>query len=170
MSIPPPPSLANQVFDEPGVDWRGVSPKLATMWQITALIYFAVPTVLGVAIGLLLRSWWAAAGVAPWLALWAWVAWLIPRRVRAIGYTERASDLMVRKGIMFRELTVVPYGRMQYLDVKTGPLARAFGLAKLTISTASTAGGADIPGLAPGEAARLRDHLAALGNAKMAGL
>jgi membrane protein YdbS with pleckstrin-like domain len=115
-------------------------------------------------------TWWVGIGLVPWLAVWGWVWWLIPRRVRAIGYAERENDLMVRKGVMFRKLAVVPYGRMQFLDVKTGPLARLFGLAELTINTASVRQEGGVPGLDPEAAARLRDRLAALGNAKMAGL
>ena len=56
--------------------------------------------------------------------LGGWIAWLVPRQVRALAYAERADDLLVRRGIMFRSLVVVPYGRMQYVDVNAGPLAR----------------------------------------------
>ena len=102
--------------------------------------------------------------------LTAWVALLIPRQVRAIRYAERVDDLLVRRGIMFRRLVVVPYGRMQYVDVQAGPLARKLGVARVQLHTASPATDASIPGLGPVEADRLRDQLASRGEARLAGL
>ena len=94
----------------------------------------------------------------------------IRRRVRAWGYAERAEDLLVRRGVMYRRLSVVPYGRMQFVEVTAGPVERLFGLATVKLHTAAARSDARIPGLDPAEAARLRDRLAALGEAKVAGL
>jgi len=95
---------------------------------------------------------------------------LIGRNHRAWGYTERADDLLVRRGLAFRQLVVVPYGRMQYVDVTAGPVERRFGLVTVQLHTAAAATDARIPGLEPAEAARLRDRLAARGEARAAGL
>ena len=51
-----------------------------------------------------------------------------------------------------------------------GPLERAFGLATVTLKTASAETNASIPGLAPDEATRLRDRLTELGEAHASGL
>ncbi|MDR2254195.1 MAG: PH domain-containing protein [Bifidobacteriaceae bacterium] len=158
------------LFDPPDILWRRVSPKLTTAWQLTAAIPFGLALAGTLVAMVATREWWLGAGAAATAALWAWVAWLIPRRAHAIGYFERENDLLVRKGIMFRTLTALPYGRMQYLDVKSGPVMRRFNLAKLKMSTAATLTRADIPGLDASAAAQLRDHLAALGDARMAGL
>src|SRR5580704_10237160 len=99
-------------------------------------------------------------------ALLGWLEW---RRYRAWGYAERVDDLLVRRGVMIRRLTVVPYGRMQFVDVTAGPVDRLFGLATLQLHTASARSDARIPGLDTAEAERLRDRLAALGEAKAAG-
>jgi len=72
--------------------------------------------------------------------------------------------------VMFARLSVVPYGRMQFIDVTAGPLERAFGLATVRLHTAAAATDARIPGLEREEAARLRDSLAELGEAQAAGL
>jgi uncharacterized protein len=99
------------------------------------------------------------------------VAWVIVgRRYRAWGYAEREDDLLVRRGVMFTRLSVVPYGRMQFIDVTAGPLERAFGLATVRLHTAAAATDARIPGLERDEAGRLRDSLAELGEAQAAGL
>ena len=107
----------------------------------------------------------AAAAVAGLATLW-----FVRRRVRAWSYTERAEDLIVSRGVLVRRLSVVPYGRMQFVDVSAGPVERAFRLATVKLHTAAAASDARIPGLERDEAARLRDRLAALGEAKAAGL
>lgn len=113
---------------------------------------------------------WFFAGTAFLVAdaIWSW--WLIGRQVAALGYAEREDDLLVRRGIMFREIVVVPYGRLQYVDVTAGPVARLFGIAQVRLHTASASTDASIPGLAPEEAARLRDRLTERGQARLVGL
>jgi membrane protein YdbS with pleckstrin-like domain len=95
---------------------------------------------------------------------------ILGRRYRSWGYAEREEDLLVRRGVMFARLSVVPYGRMQFIDVTAGPLERAFGLATVRLHTAAASTDARIPGLAREEAARLRDSLAELGESQAAGL
>jgi membrane protein YdbS with pleckstrin-like domain len=104
------------------------------------------------------------------VALAAVVDVFLGRRVRAWAYAERDDDLLVRRGVMFRRLSVIPYGRMQYVDVTAGPVERSFGLATVRMHTAAAASDARVPGLPAAEAARLRDNLAALGEARAAGL
>lgn len=94
----------------------------------------------------------------------------VARRWAAWGYLEREDDLVVRRGVLVRRTSVVPYGRMQYVDVTAGPLDRRLGLATVTLHTAAAATDASVPGLLAAEAARLRDRLAALGEARQAGV
>jgi membrane protein YdbS with pleckstrin-like domain len=72
--------------------------------------------------------------------------------------------------VLVRRLTVVPYGRMQFIDVTAGPFERAFGLATVQLHTAAAASDARIPGLEAADAARLREQLATLGESRAAGL
>lgn len=95
---------------------------------------------------------------------------LIDRNARSWGYAERDEDLYIKHGVMFRKLVVVPYGRMQFVDVNAGPLEQAFSIASVHLHTASPATNARIPGLRKDEAARLRDRLTSLGEAQAAGL
>ncbi|GAB3084426.1 PH domain-containing protein [Isoptericola nanjingensis] len=165
------PSTTRQTgpFDPPGVAWQGVSPRLVPARLISTSATLAVPIVAGVVLAVLVSPWfWLLAGVPAALLVWALL--LVPRQVRAIGYAERDDDLLIRKGIMFRTLVVVPYGRMQYVDVEAGPLDRRLGIAKVQLHTASASTDADIPGLVPDEAERLRDRLTARGEARLAGL
>jgi uncharacterized protein len=59
---------------------------------------------------------------------------------------------------------------MQLVEVGSGPLERAFGLASVSLKTASPETNATIPGLTPDEAARLRDRLTELGESQASGL
>jgi hypothetical protein len=94
----------------------------------------------------------------------------IVRAVLAWGYAERERDLLVRHGLLIRRLSIVPYARMQFVDVTAGPIERTFGLATVQLHTASAASDARVPGLPPDEASRLRDRLAALGEDQGEGL
>ena len=104
------------------------------------------------------------------VALLVLVLRLVERQVRALSWAERDDDLLVRRGVLVRRLTVVPYGRMQFVDVTSGPLARRYDLATVTLHTAAAATDASVPGLRSAEAVRLRDRLAALGEARAAGV
>ena len=161
----------DQVFAPPGETWQRVSHRLADLRRGLLVLWTVLLTAVAVAVGWLLVDWWVAAmAVVLSAVVVAWGLWLIDRNWRAWGYAEREDDLLVTRGVLFRELTVVPYGRMQFVDVKSGPLERRFGLATVQLHTASPATDARIPGLPPDEAARLRDRLAALGEARAAGL
>lgn len=152
-------------------EWRGPARALLTIRRVQCgllvVLPFAVATmVLALRAGALEAVAAAAAGiVGSWWALLA-----VERRWRAWGYAERVDDLLVRRGVLVRRTSVVPYGRMQYVDVTAGPLDRRLGLARITLHTAAAASDASIPGLPAAEATRLRDRLAALGEARAAGL
>jgi hypothetical protein len=95
---------------------------------------------------------------------------LMDRRSASWGYMERDEDLLVRRGVMFLRVSVVPYGRMQSIEVTAGPVERYFGLATVRLHTASAASDARIPGLAGADASVLRDRLASLGESSAEGL
>jgi len=93
---------------------------------------------------------------------------LTPFQVRIHGWSEQSDDLFIRSGAIFRNYTAIPYGRLQFVNVKQGPLQRKFGLADLTITTAGAS--ETIYGLPVREATRLRDDLSSKGYARLAGL
>jgi membrane protein YdbS with pleckstrin-like domain len=152
------------------VNWRRVSPRL--FWLefvgqvIGDIIFFAICLTLW----LIFDIWWIwlifGVGMLASLIQLA----LLPRSLRSWGYAERAEDLLVRHGLMFKRLSIVPYGRMQFVDVTAGPMERLFRLATVQLHTAAAATQAKIPGLPPEEAARLRDRLAAIGEARAEGI
>ncbi len=152
------------------VEWRRVSPKLITVELINRAIWVAI-VLAGLLAGALLNGHWlwrAAMVAVVLLAIWRSI--ITVRAVRAWGYAERDQDLLVRHGLVVRRLSIVPYARMQYVDVTAGPLERAFRLATVQLHTAAAASDARVPGLAPEEASRLRDRLTALGEDRAEGL
>lgn len=150
--------------------WRPVSRKLITVELIGLAVWQAI-FVAGLLVGWFIGGQWGwLAGIAGVLLLGVWRAAVAVRGVRAWGYAERDHDLMVRHGLLIKRLTIVPYARMQYVDVTAGPIERAFGLATVQLHTAAAASDARVPGLPPEEAARLRDRLTALGEDRAEGL
>jgi hypothetical protein len=72
------------------------------------------------------------------------------------GLTERL--LQVVRGWLFHTDTIVPFVRVQHLDVTRAPLDKMFGTATLVVPTAGTRNSiVTVPGLAPDRAAEIRD-------------
>ena len=151
--------------------WRTPDPGLLRLRRLLTVLLVAAPGLLAsLALLVLAGPAEGAAGLAAAVVTTGLVLVAVERRVAAWGYLEREDDLLVRRGVLVRRTSVVPYGRMQYVDVTAGPLARRYGLATVTLHTAAAATDASVPGLLAGEAARLRDRLAALGEARQAGV
>jgi uncharacterized protein len=104
------------------------------------------------------------------VALGGLLAVFLRRRFKAWRYQERHEDLIVARGVMVQRLSVVPYGRMQFVEVTAGPVERLFHLSTVKLHTAAAASDARIPGLAVTEAGRLRDRLTELGESMAAGM
>lgn len=169
--------LHSEAIDPAGVEWTRVDEKYITVKLITGIIGWAVTLLVVIApVIISALGWWSIPGWLQWPVLAVVVAWaaidiyLIPKRVRAIGYFERADDLLIRKGLLWQRVVVVPYGRLQYVDIEAGPLMRKFGVCTVQLKTASAASDASIPGALRSEGARLRDELSARGQARLAGL
>ncbi|MFJ8792081.1 PH domain-containing protein [Streptomyces sp. NPDC102462] len=150
--------------------WTGLPPGLLRMRRLLLSVWLGlVALAAGLLPGLLAGPPWAAFALLP-LALLAWGWVMLGRNWRSWRYAERADDLLISRGVLWREETVVPYGRMQLVEVTSGPVERHFGLASVQLHTAAAATDATIPGLDPAEAERLRDRLTELGEARSAGL
>jgi uncharacterized protein len=163
--------VAQSEFFESDLMWRHPSTKLRVLRRLEVVAIFALLILVTIIVAAATRGMEAGAPVAvALLVLGVLSDWTVGRRVRAWAFTERRDDLIVRRGVMFRRLSVVPYGRMQFIDVTAGPLERLFDLATVRLHTAAAASDARIPGLSAEDAGRLRDQLASLGEARLAGL
>ena len=166
---PASPPAGADPFAPDGVVFHPVSHRLITARLLGAgivsavlLIGFAIPGVL------VSRAFFIPAALAA--VLFVWLLWLIPRQVRAMGYALADNHLLWRHGVMFRSITVTPYGRMQFVDTSQGPLARWLGIAEVRLHTASASTDATINGLPVAEAENLRQVLSQRGEERMAGL
>lgn len=99
--------------------------------------------------------------IAPILALAVWlVVWMPIRRHFARGFRITADRLRVVRGILFRSDTVVPFSRVQHIDVTRGPIERYYGLATLVLHTAGTHNSSvHLPGLGAEEALAMREAI-----------
>jgi membrane protein YdbS with pleckstrin-like domain len=159
------------VTEQPADAWLRPDPALLRLRRwVVLLVVTPLGLVGAVLLALLSGPEAGLSGLLAVLVLTGLLLVAVERRFAAWGYLEREDDLLVRRGVLVRRTSVVPYGRMQYVDVTAGPLARRFGLAMVTLHTAAAATDASIPGLRADEAARLRDRLAALGEARQAGV
>lgn len=162
----------DELFAPPQHEWHRISVKYRSLRRLTTLIappiLFSIPAVL---VGALTDLWWISGilwALAAAIMIWRWVR--ADRYWRSWGYAELDDDLYITRGLWFKQLTVVPYGRMQVVEVESGPIERAFGLATVKLVTASASTDATIPGLPPEEAAALRDRLSERGEARASGL
>ena len=162
----------DELFAPPAYEWKRLSPNYPKLRRLTTLIVpTVVSTIPALVVGLVFGLWWLAAVIWAFAAVIIIIRFvLIGRNYRAWGYVEREDDLYITHGVLLRSLVAVPYGRMQLVEVQSGPLERAYQLATVTLKTASAETGATIPGLAPDEAIRLRDRLTELGEAHASGL
>jgi uncharacterized protein len=157
--------------EDPGIRWQRPSHLLLRARRIQTVLVTAPVALVGGLIAGTAGSAPIGLGVGLGLVV-VGLLWerFLARRVAAWGYAERRDDLMVNRGVLIRRQSVIPYGRMQFIDVTAGPVERSLGLATLRMHTAAAASDARIPGLDKADAAKLRDQLAALGEAQAAGL
>lgn len=163
--------MSDLLFAPPTAEWHRLSPRYRTLRRLGVLLTWPWWVAGLAAAGWLLVEPWLGIAIAVVGALWiGWRWWRMGPLVASWGYAELADDLYVTRGLWFKRLTAVPYGRMQVVEVEAGPLDRAFKLATIKLVTASASTDATIPGLLPEEAARLRDRLTELGETRTSGL
>ena len=101
--------------------------------------------------------------LVPVLLLAIWLIVRAPlRRYHARGYQMGGDRLRVVRGLLFQSDTVVPFGRVQHIDVHQGPIERAYGLGTLVLHTAGNHNSSvSLPGLAHGDALAMREEIRA---------
>ncbi|WP_420099000.1 PH domain-containing protein [Corynebacterium sp.] len=135
-------------------------------WTVVPAVGSVVAAVLTA--GTLSAVLWAVAAVL--LVLLLWEIWLIPAQAARKRWVETEDELLITKGRLWWTFTVVPYGRIQYVDVTAGPVERAFGLKQVKLHTASSTSDSTVVGLDAADADALRDRLAVAARERMSGL
>jgi membrane protein YdbS with pleckstrin-like domain len=112
-----------------------------------------------------------------WLPLPGWL--LVPVAALAVVYVvavprwryavhrweATGTAVYTQRGWWARERRIAPMSRIQTVDQAEGALARLFGLATVTVTTASAAGALEIEGLERDRALRLVDELTRMADA-----
>lgn len=127
-----------------------------------------VKTVLASLPVLFVALWLEATAILPPAFIMAPVALLVVlailrlplRRHLARGYIMGTDRLRVVRGIWVRRDTVVPFSRVQHIDVDQGPIERFYGIATLTLHTAGTHNASVyLPGLGEDLARQMREDI-----------
>lgn len=137
---------------------HAVDPRAVAWWSVQLVLWTAVPVVVLGVLGLLIapaRLWLLLpAGILAAVGVVATVA--LPRlwfRHHRWEVTDEA--VYTRTGWFFQEWRIAPLSRIQTVDTVRGPLEQRFGLATLTVTTASARGAVKVEGLDAETAAAL---------------
>lgn len=145
-------------------DLTALDPRQRNVLRIRALVAGLIPLLMLSAGDYVLTrefglpgGWAAGTGVL----LYLFSIIILPgRRYRRWGYRQGVNMIRIASGLLVRKETVVPYDRVQHIDVSRGPIERAFGVATLTLHTAGSYNSTvDLPGLAHDDANRMRDEI-----------
>jgi membrane protein YdbS with pleckstrin-like domain len=148
---------------------QALDPRMRTVWAVggaiaTAVLALAVAgaVVVLVAVDSGAAAWIVGvAGAAVVVATAFLLVWLVPALDhRHFRYEVTDLGLYVARGWLWRRWQVVPHARVETVDIKSGPLLRAFGLVAVYVATAAARGGTSIPGLARETADALVEELA----------
>ena len=148
-----------------GAGWQPLPARARPLFMLSGAFGIGLPALIALAVGAVALdpagNTLIAAGVAAWLLLVAFGAWMGLRRYRYTRWLLDADGFALRRGRMWHSETRVPASRVQHLDIRRGPVERRFGLSTLLVHTAGTRQHAvAVPGLDADDAERLRDHLA----------
>lgn len=179
--VPAQPVSSQPVTSQPVPEpqWVPAASRYLTVRYIHTLSALALPILAGVAMycaGAFFGGPEALriVGLVVVAVFGLWGLWWIlttPRRTRALGYALESNHLMARRGIVFRSMSSMPYGRIQYVDVDSGPLERMCGVARLTVRTAGTTTGTMVLfGIPLNVAEELRADLVRRADERMAAL
>jgi membrane protein YdbS with pleckstrin-like domain len=138
-----------------------VSPRARLMWTVEAGIQAAIPTitliVLSGPVDMFDVPWWGwvvlVAVVVPYVAVMPSWRYLVHR------WEVTDTAVYTQTGWWARERRIAPMSRIQTVDHVEGAISRLFGLATVTVTTASAAGALGISGLDRDVARRLVDEL-----------
>jgi uncharacterized protein len=138
-----------------------VSPRARLMWLLGAAlqggVLLAVLVLVGPVRGWVTVPWWAltlaAVAVVVYLAVVPQWRYLVHR------WEITDTAVYTQTGWWARERRIAPMSRIQTVDYVEGAISRLFGLASVTVTTASAAGALEIAGLDQTRARQLVDEL-----------
>jgi uncharacterized protein len=162
VSTTPPEGHHDDVHPDDGA-WQRLHPRMVTRWRLDLLGTGLTTTALIGAAELTLRANDLLAGVPTGvvpgavLAITAVVALVWPPLVyRRWSYRLGADALEISRGVVVHRTSLVPYRRVQQVDLSRGPVDRLLGLISADLTTAAATTDGSVPGLAPDAAEHFR--------------
>jgi membrane protein YdbS with pleckstrin-like domain len=139
-----------------------VDPRAVAWWRAGIALTFAPLVVVLVVLGLLIEParFWLLTPAVVLAPAGLPLALLLPRWWYQLHRWE-VTDTAVytRSGYFWQEWRVAPLSRIQTVDTQRGPLEQHFGLATVTVTTASAKGAVKIEGLDQQTAADVAERL-----------
>lgn len=139
-----------------------LDPRAVGWWRTRSFGVCGAAVAVLIVLGLLVppaRTWLLSGGVAAAVAGAVFVGALPRWWYRVHRWEVTDSAVYVRTGHFWQEWRVAPMSRIQTVDTQRGPLEQLFGLATVTVTTASSKGDVRIEGLDEGLAADLAEEL-----------
>ena len=137
-----------------------LSPRYTTMTLRRNVIFTLVLAIMSlVAIGII-WVWWTGFFLLLPLANHFLIRAYLIRLLESRSYTLRQRDITYRSGWIWRQVTSIPFHRIQHCEVKQGPFEKWYGLSRLEVYTAGKSDSdMRIPGLESDLAERLKDYI-----------
>jgi membrane protein YdbS with pleckstrin-like domain len=141
------PRLEEEAFEP-------LDPNFLRVRWIADAIFAGIVVIAAVVLAFLV-PWWIPLAIGfGLLIVTALVAWLQRLEVDHLGYLVRDKDFSFRSGVISRNITTVPFARIQHVSIDRGPLARYFGMATMQMRTAGD--GLTVAGMNYETAAKLK--------------
>lgn len=159
-----PDHSAEPPHPTPPEDLTPIEPRYAWVLRASLAINALITTaIIATADALLVPKLGLPQGIATGLIAFFWLLMLLilpSRRVLSIRYHISDDHIRIRRGFLFTVDTIVPFVRVQHLDVSQGVIERSLGLSSLTIHTSGVLNQAvTLPGLETSLAHAMRETI-----------
>ena len=150
------------MIDENPPELTALDPAFVTTSRILSALSL-LPFVIGAGVLEIARVLPPGSFLVPILLLYGFIAFVVPaRKYRHWGFDMGTDRIRIVRGYMFYHDTIVPFGRIQHIDVDQGPIDRRYGLATLTVHTAGNHNSkVALPGLSHADALAMREAIRA---------
>ncbi|MFD7898996.1 PH domain-containing protein [Streptomyces sp. NPDC059743] len=138
-------SASARTFSAHGKAFTRLPRRALTVWRAATVLFTAgaVLVVGGLGAALVPRLWasvppwpgWCAAGVVAAVGLVRFAR--LPARWARTGFHLADQELWIQTGLWRRTLEILPYGRIQSVEVESGPLQRRYQLVSVIVATGS---------------------------------
>ncbi len=158
LNSPPATSVSR---DEPDPStFTALSPRVMVLWRLAYGVGAGVALLGALVVVGLNGSWPTPVRIAlPLVVAVVGVVLVVvvaAAEYRRWRYLVTDDGIELRHGLIIRNESSIPHFRVQHVDVRHGVLQRWLGIVSLSISTASPATDAELPGVEPARAEAIR--------------